>query len=157
MAAEYVFIDEWDVRAPAEAVFTALADTRTYPDWWKPVYLAVEADGPPAVGAVSQQRFKGRLPYQLKMTSEVVRYEPPRELEIKVDGDLSGRGVWTLTPNAGGVHVRFDWRVNADRALLRLLTPVLRPIFRWNHSWAIARAIEGLEPYARAHGAAAPE
>jgi hypothetical protein len=26
---------------------------------------------------------------------------------------------------------------------------VLRPIFRWNHNWAIARAKEGLEPYAR--------
>jgi len=32
---------------------------------------------------------------------------------------------------------------------LRVLTPVLRPLFRWNHSWAVARAIEGLEPYAR--------
>jgi hypothetical protein len=43
--------------------------------------------------------------------------------------------------------VRFDWRVHADRRLLRVLTPLLRPAFRWNHDWAIARAIEGLEPY----------
>ena len=39
----------------------------------------------------------------------------------------------------------------ADKALLRVLTPILRPLFRWNHNWAIARAMEGLEPYARAH------
>jgi hypothetical protein len=45
--------------------------------------------------------------------------------------------------------VRFDWQVHADRALLRMLTPVLRPIFRWNHNWAIARAKQGLEPFAR--------
>jgi hypothetical protein len=45
--------------------------------------------------------------------------------------------------------VRFDWQVHADRKLLRVLTPVLRPLFRWNHNWAIARAMEGLEPYAR--------
>ena len=38
----------------------------------------------------------------------------------------------------------------ADRPLLRILTPVLRPVFRWNHNWSIKRAIEGLEPYARA-------
>lgn len=44
MVAEYVFIDEWDVNAPIEAVFTALADARTYPEWWKPVYLDVEAE-----------------------------------------------------------------------------------------------------------------
>src|SRR4051794_16511580 len=31
---EYVFVDEWDVRAPKEVVFEALADGRTYPEWW---------------------------------------------------------------------------------------------------------------------------
>ena len=45
--------------------------------------------------------------------------------------------------------MRFDWRVIADRPLLRYLTPVLRPVFRWNHNWSVKRAIEGLEPYAR--------
>src|SRR5262249_48612749 len=71
-------------------------------------------------------------------------------LEGETDGDLRGRGIWTLEPRAdGGTHVRFDWRVNADRPLLKALTPILRPALRWNHNWAIARAIEGLEPYAR--------
>jgi len=149
MPAEYVFIDERDVDAPIEAVFNALADARTYPIWWKPVYLQVEADGPPNVGCVSRHYFKGRLPYHLRTTSEIVRMAPPREFEVKVLGDLSGRGVWTLTPAAHDVHVRFDWRVNADRPLLRILTPVLRPLFRWNHNWAIKRAMEGLEAYAR--------
>ena len=50
MASEYVFIDEWDVDAPQEAVFDALADARTYPEWWKPVYIEVEADCPPQPG-----------------------------------------------------------------------------------------------------------
>ena len=45
--------------------------------------------------------------------------------------------------------MRFDWFVYADKPLLRVLTPLLRPLFRWNHAWAIARAQEGLEPYAR--------
>ena len=49
--------------------------------------------------------------------------------------------------------MRFDWRVHADRPLLRILTPLLRPALRWNHAWAIARAVEGLEPYARAREA----
>jgi uncharacterized protein YndB with AHSA1/START domain len=153
VAAEYVFLDEWDVDAPVEAVFDALADARTYPEWWRPVYLDVEADGPPAAGRVSRQHFKGRLPYTLKTHSKIVRIDPPRSFEIEVEGDLSGRGVWTLTPRDGKVHVHFDWRVNADRPLLRVLTPVLRPLFRWNHNWSIERAREGLEPYARRRAA----
>ena len=149
MANEYVFIDEWDVDAPQEAVFNALVDARTYPEWWKPVYIEVDADGPPEPGCVSKQEFKGRLPYHLNTTSEVKRMDAPNEFEVEVVGDLTGRGVWTLTPRDGKVHVHFDWRVIADRALLRYLTPVLRPVFRWNHNWSIKRAIEGLEPYAR--------
>jgi hypothetical protein len=154
MAAGYLFVDQWDVAAPPEAVFEALADARTYPDWWKPVYISAAADGPPEVGRVATQHFKGRLPYTLKTTSEIVALERPTRIEAKVDGDLAGLGIWTLTPTDAGTHVRFDWRVNADRPLIRFLTPVLRPLFRWNHNWAIARAREGLEPYARRTAAA---
>jgi mannose-6-phosphate isomerase-like protein (cupin superfamily)/uncharacterized protein YndB with AHSA1/START domain len=146
----YEFVDEWDVAAPPEAVFDVLSDARTYPRWWRPVYLDVEADGEPAVGNVTRQHFKGRLPYHLHTRTRTVRLERPRLIEGETDGDLRGRGIWTLEPLAsGGTHVRFDWRVNADRRLLRALTPLLRPALRWNHNWAIARAIDGLEPYAR--------
>ncbi len=147
MANEYVFVDEWDVGAPIYAVFRALSDARTYPAWWTPVYIAVKADGPPAKGTVSRQHFKGRLPYHLRTTSTLVRFEPPREFEVEVDGDLRGRGVWTFMPTAQGVHIRFDWRVSAEQPPLRLFTPLLNPLFRWNHHWSIERAREGLEPY----------
>ena len=50
-------------------------------------------------------------------------------------------------------RVLWDWIVFADRPLLRHLTPILRPLFRWNHNWAVARAREQLEPYARARAA----
>jgi uncharacterized protein YndB with AHSA1/START domain/quercetin dioxygenase-like cupin family protein len=148
----YLFVDEWDVAAPREAVFEAIADSRTYPQWWRPVYLDVDADGPAEQGSVARHHFKGRLPYHLHTSSEIVEIDRPTRVVADVDGDLRGRGTWTLTPTGQGTHVRFDWQVYADRKLLRLLTPVLRPVFRWNHNWAIARAMEGLEPYARRAG-----
>jgi quercetin dioxygenase-like cupin family protein len=148
---EYVFVDEWDVRAPIEAVYDALADGTTYPDWWKRVYIsAVEEDG------YTVQHFKGRLPYHLHTRTRTVSAERPYRLHGETEGDLRGTGIWTLEVNAdGSTHVRFDWTVHADRPLLRALTPFLRPALRWNHNWAIARAIEGLEPYARAHATVA--
>jgi len=153
----YLFVDEWVLDAPPEAVFDAIADSRSYPRWWRPVYLDVQADGPAAPGTVASHHFKGRLPYHLHTRSVIVEIDPPRRVVADVDGDLRGRGTWTLTPVRQGTHVRFDWQVHADRALLRALTPVLRPIFRWNHKWAIARAKEGLQPYARhATGASEP-
>ena len=145
----YRFVDEWDVAAPPEAVFEAIADARSYPRWWRRVYIDVEADGPARVGASARQHFKGRLPYHLRTRSVIAEVDAPRRVVADVDGDLRGRGTWTLTPARQGTHVCFEWQVHADRRLLRVLTPVLRPIFRWNHNWAIGRAMEGLEPYAR--------
>ena len=87
---EYLFVDEWDVAAPPRAVFEALADARTYPRWWTPVYLDVDADGPPKLGKVSRQHFKGRLPYHLHTESTITRLEPPHVVEGDVTGDLRG-------------------------------------------------------------------
>ena len=158
---EYVFVDEWDVAAPLEAVHAAVGDASTYPEWWRPTYISVRTEGDAGVGQVNHHHFRGPLPYTLKATTTTTRYEPPALVETAVDGDLRGTGTWTLTPAAdGGTHVRFDWRVFADRPFLRVLTPVLRPVFRWNHAWAITRAQAGLEPYARrraAEGAATGE
>ena len=147
-ADELAFVDEWEVRAPVEAVFETVADATTFPHWWRPVFLESTADGPPGVGTVAHQRFKGRLPYHLNVRGVTTRYEPPRLVEGDFEGDLKGTGTWTLTPIPGGTHVRFDWRVLIERPLLRRLAPVLRPAYRFNHAWSIARAQEGLEPYA---------
>ena len=144
MATEYVFVDEWDVAAPPATVYDVVVDARTYPAWWKPVYLAVEGDE-----RETHHHFKGRLPYTLKMRARLVEEDRPHRFEVEVTGDLRGHGRWTFVPIEGGTHVRWDWEVYADRPLLRYLTPILRPLFRWNHSWAVKRAIEGLEPYAR--------
>jgi quercetin dioxygenase-like cupin family protein/uncharacterized protein YndB with AHSA1/START domain len=149
----YVFVDEWDVAAAPEAVFGVLSDARTYPMWWRPVYLDVESEGPVRVGSSSRQHFKGRLPYHLYTSSVITDFDPPNRIAADVTGDLRGRGVWTLTPAGQGTHVRFDWQVHADRKLLQVLTPVLRPLFRWNHDWSIKAAMRGLEPYARSMGA----
>jgi quercetin dioxygenase-like cupin family protein/uncharacterized protein YndB with AHSA1/START domain len=149
---EYLFVDEWDVAAPPGDVFDALSHGGSYPAWWRPVYREVETEGEPAVGSRSREHFQGRLPYHLRTHSEITVLDPPRSLEVDVDGDLRGHATWTLTQAARGTHVRFDWHVHADRLLLRVLTPVLRPLLRSNHDWAIARAKEGLEPYVQRQG-----
>ncbi len=78
---EYAFVDEWDVAAAPEAVYDVLVDGHTYPRWWRPVYIDVETDGPPVVGSVSNQHFKGRLPYHLHTRSKLTRLIPGALIE----------------------------------------------------------------------------
>ncbi len=119
---------------------TCSADGESYPRWWKPVYLDAFPDGEDTV-----QPFRRRLPYHLRTRTRTVRADRPHQLEGETTGDLRGTGLWTLTRTAGNTtDLRFDWRVHADRPLLRALTPLLRPVLRANHNWAIARAMEGI-------------
>src|SRR4029078_5826171 len=108
--------------------------------------IVVDADGPPVLGKVSSQHFTGRLPYHLHTRSTITRLEWPRGVQSDGEGDLRGRGLWTLTEIPAGTHVRFDWRVFADRKLLRTLTPVLRTVFRWDTNWATPRETERRAP-----------
>jgi uncharacterized protein YndB with AHSA1/START domain len=149
MAGQYVLIDEWNVDAPQDQVFDVLVDPRTYPEWWTPTYVSGESDGPPEPGTVSRVRFKSKLPFVFQASSRLVRVNRPDEFEAEVEGDLRGVAIWTLTPLHGKVRVRFDFRVFADRPLIRYLSPVLRPLFRWNHTMAMRQARANLGPYVR--------
>ena len=60
------------------------------------------------------------------------------------EGDFVGTGVWTLTQNGDVVDVRYDWRIRADKPLLRYGSFIFRPIFSANHRWAMARGEESL-------------
>ncbi|MDA0256552.1 MAG: hypothetical protein O3C25_02265 [Chloroflexi bacterium] len=38
----------------------------------------------------------------------------------------------------------YDWRVRAEKLLLRRLSWLLRPLFAWNHRWAMAQGERSL-------------
>ena len=43
------------------------------------------------------------------------------------------------------VDVTYDWRIKAEKPQLRYGSFALRPFFRANHRWAMARGLESLE------------
>ena len=69
----------------------------------------------------------------------------PRGFSLVADGDFVGTGVWTLKQDGDYADVIYDWRIAADKPLLRYGTPIFRPIFAANHRWAMARGLESLE------------
>jgi uncharacterized protein len=147
-ANDYHFVTRWHVDAPPEAVFEVIADAESLPRWWPSVYLAVDvlergnADG---VGRVTALYTKGFLPYTLRWRFRATEVEPPRRLAIDAAGDFVGRGVWTLAPApAGGSDVTFDWRIRAEKPLLKALSFVLKPVFSANHRWAMEKGLESL-------------
>lgn len=49
----------------------------------------------------------------------------------------------------------YDWRIEAEKPLLKRLSFILKPLFSMNHRWAMARGEESLKiELARRHAAA---
>lgn len=149
-ANHYRFVADWVVPAPREAVWPLLADATTYPKWWPAVYLSAEVEaGPQGVAPRRRTRFhtKGASPYHLYWTAVITEVREPELLALRAHGDFEGWGRWTLAPHPVGTPATLEWDINADKPLLRWLSPVARPLFAWNHRWAMARGAEGLRAY----------
>ena len=68
----------------------------------------------------------------------VTESNSPYGFSLEAGGDFVGYGVWTLTQDGEQAVVVYDWRIRAEKPLLKLFTPLLRPLFAWNHRWAMA-------------------
>ena len=149
------FVDEWQVRAPLSAAFAVLSDLRTYAEWGGATYRSCQTDGPPALGRVVQVCIKGPLPMQLRFAATITHLESPREIRMTASGDFDGDWHLRLEQEGDVVNVRSQWRLTPRRPPPRLLEPLLRPLFRWNHTSMINRANAGLQRYVDARGASA--
>jgi len=73
-----------------------------------------------------------------------VRVERFKTYEIQAKGQLEGIGLWSFTQMGEVTHLRYDWNVNATKTWMRLLAPLARPVFRWNHDAIMRWGQEGL-------------
>lgn len=145
---EYHFLTHWRVAGTVDEVFAILADSGALAEWWPSVYLDVrevapgDADG---IGRELDLHTKGWLPYTLKWRLQLLEIETPRRIVIGAQGDFEGRGVWSLKQDGNFVDVTFDWRIAAQKPLLKYGSFALKFLFARNHEWAMRRGLESLE------------
>jgi len=149
MATGYAFLTHWRVRGTAQEVSELLSDALQLSRWWPSVYLDVKelapGDSRTGVGRVIDLYTKGWLPYTLRWQFKVTESNPPHGFKLVAEGDFVGTGVWTFKQDGDFVDITYDWRIEVNKRLLRVGTPVFRPIFAANHRWAMARGEESLE------------
>lgn len=142
MSPHYHFVTHWRVEGTCGEIADVIGDPVALPRWWPAVYLRVEELEPPdgqGLGRRLRLLTKGWLPYTLEWESQVVESRYPNGFTIAATGDLVGQGVWTFAQDHSFVNVTYDWRIRAEKPLLKALGPVLRPLFEANHRWAMAQ------------------
>ena len=150
MPAAYRFLDRWVIAAPIERVYDVIGDPLGYERWWTDFVLRASGDeGPPRPGKRNELLVKAYLPYKVNFGLEVIDAEPPRRIFSRLSKDFDGTGEWTLVETADATEATLDWRPSVNHPLIKYLTPVLRPLFRSNHNWAMQRGERQLRAYLR--------
>lgn len=147
-ANDYHFITHWRVAGTVHEVADVLNDAKALMRWWPSVYLNVQELEPGdarGVGKLVSVYTKGWLPYTLRWQFRVTESRYPYGFSLQALGDFDGHGVWTFEPDGAQVKITYDWRIRADKPMLRALSFLLKPIFAANHRWAMARGEESLK------------
>lgn len=141
-------VTHWRVEADIEEVAAVLADADRLTEWWGDIYLEVKEVLPGdenGIGRTVELRTKGKLPYTMRWQARSVESRGTGGWTIEATGDLEGRGTWTFEQDGPVADITYVWEVRAERPILRILSPVLKPLFAWNHRWAMAKGLDGLK------------
>jgi len=147
-APEFRFLSQWRVLGTVGDVAGVLGDVREFARWWPSVYLDVDELEPGAEGGVGKRvrlRTKGWLPYTLHWDFRVTESRHPHGFVIEAEGDLAGRGEWTFEQAGAWTIASYDWRVRAEKPLLRALAPLFASALAANHRWAMRMGERSLE------------
>lgn len=147
-AHDYHFVTVWHIdRATCGQISDVLSRAEDLPRWWPSVYLSVNVVTPgdeKGIGKRVELHTRGWLPYTLRWSFVVTENREPHGFTLEARGDFVGRGEWTITPEADGVRVVYDWRVRAEKGLLKTFSLVMKPVFSWNHRWAMDQGYQSL-------------
>ena len=145
---DYHFMTHWRVESSLEEIYEIIGDGPGLVRWWPSVYLEVEQIQPGderGVGRVIALYTKGWLPYTLRWQFRVVEDRSPYGFTLEAWGDFAGRGIWTFEQDGPWVNITYDWKIQADKPLLRYFSFVLKPVFSANHRWAMKKGEESLK------------
>ncbi len=137
---QYHFVTHWDVTGMVEEVSAILGDARDLARWWPAVYLDIlelEPGDRSGVGSRYSLFTKGWLPYTLRWQLRVTESNRPYGYAIAAEGDFVGAGIWTFEQDGPVVHITYDWKISAEKPLLRRLSFLIKPVFAANHRWAM--------------------
>jgi uncharacterized protein YndB with AHSA1/START domain len=142
----YSFLTTWLLEGSREAAWEVLDDADRWPEWWRGVerVTLLEPGDDDRVGSRYRIAWRSRMPYELEFDFTVRSREAPRLMEGDAVGELTGSGRWRLFQEDGVTAVLYEWNVETTKPWMKLLAPVARPAFEYNHNVVMRWGGEGL-------------
>lgn len=140
---KYRFVTLWSVEGEVAIVADLINKPELLTLWWPSVYLGMEKKRENERDSY-HLLTKGWLPYTLRWHFQQTKADLPHRLELEAGGDLQGYGIWTFSQDGPQVRVRYEWEVDANKPILRYLSFLFKPLFSFNHVWAMRKGEESL-------------
>ena len=123
-----------------------LREPLRWPQWWRGVERVAELAPGDArrVGSRYRIAWRSRIPYELEFDFTVHTVDEPCCMAGQAVGELEGTGTWRLFEQNGITAVVYDWDVTTSKRWMKLLAPVARPVFEYNHDVVMRWGGEGL-------------
>lgn len=146
---EFCICTSWHLDVPHERITFVVTDPMSILQWWAPVFLRGEVLGnqnAPQDGFRARFQTKGFLPHTFQFIAEIKRQDA-HHLTITTSGDFDGVGTIDVTPQGAQTKVDVEWRVRVDHPYMQPFLKLLKPVFVWNHKWAMRQGQQGLESF----------
>jgi len=137
---DHVVID-----ARREAVFPVLCDYPRVRDWFPGYRIDLLTDGAVGEGArLRHEMAAGGGLMTTRFVRTIRRFEPPSLIEETYDeGDLLGRGCWSLESRGdGATQVSYRCAVRSNTPWMHLGVALTG---HWGHSWVYQRLLRALK------------
>ncbi len=143
----FLVTSAWELNHPVAKLRSVIHDPLAITRWWSPVFLYVEEIDR---GGVNREGFrlrcftKGLLPHTFQFIANISEVSDD-QLVVRTEGDFNGVGTIRLSPQDQTTRVFVEWTVDVCQPYIRPFLKILKPVFVWNHQWAMRQGKNGLE------------
>lgn len=143
----FLLTTNWILDFPIEELRSVLEDPLAISRWWSAVFMQVqeiEAGRSDRQGYTVRCHTKGFLPHSFQFLATITDLRADR-IVIMTQGDFDGTGTIDLQQRGQSTNVSVEWRVHVGHPYIQPFLRVLKPVFSWNHRWAMRQGYLGLE------------
>lgn len=134
--------------APQSTIEAALNRVDDWMRWWDGLE-EVRADKQEIkLGQTFHCTWRSASGYRLRIKLTITKHHAGQYIAFTSEGDLIGKGDFTLSSTTSGITgITITWRVHTAKRWMNALSPLLRPLFIYNHNRLMAAGQKGLVKY----------
>jgi hypothetical protein len=111
--------------------------------WW-PWLQEFRMDGAAlAAGSVLHAVVAPPLPYRMRISVELTRWEPCCAIDAVVHGDIEGVARMRVHPRGSGSRVEVAWTLEMMQRPMRVASRFGHPVFQWGHDRVVEITVAG--------------